>query len=202
TRINEHALPDGFDAKPLALILYVDKDKLSSFGSAKGYPVIATIGNLPAQIRNGGGVGGGRVVGWHPVIEEESEHTGKKFFVDFKSVVWHESTMKILESVRILSEVGSVFKCGDGVERLIFLVLLALSADYEEQCVMCLIRGLRALHPCPKCMVGKDELSDLSHRWRKRTAKDTIDVLNEVVMLELKGDKEALLKEHSLRFAQ
>ncbi|KAL0572513.1 hypothetical protein V5O48_009455 [Marasmius crinis-equi] len=202
TRINEHQLPGGFDAKPLALIFYADKDKLSSFGSAKGYPVIATVGNLPAHIRNGGGIGSGRIVGWHPVIEEEAEHTGKKFFVDFKSVVWHESTSKILESVRILSEVGCVYKCGDGVERLIFLVLLALSADYEEQCVMTLIRGLRALHPCPKCMVGKEELSDLSHRWKKRAAQDTIDVLNEVALLDLKGEKETLLKEYSLRFAQ
>jgi hypothetical protein len=60
--------PEGFDAKPLCLIIYADKSKLSSFGTEKGYPVIATIGNLPSDIRNGHGIGGGRVVGWHPIV--------------------------------------------------------------------------------------------------------------------------------------
>jgi hypothetical protein len=40
---------------------------LSSFGTAKGYPVMARILNLPSKIRNGEGFGGGRVVGWLPI---------------------------------------------------------------------------------------------------------------------------------------
>lgn len=56
------------DGKPLAFILYADKAKLSSFGRAKGYPVIARIANLPVSVRNGEGVGGGRVVGWLPIV--------------------------------------------------------------------------------------------------------------------------------------
>ena len=59
-------LPPG--AKPLLLSLYADKSKLSSFGTKKGYPVIARCANLPVEIRNGKGLGGGRVVGWLPVV--------------------------------------------------------------------------------------------------------------------------------------
>jgi hypothetical protein len=33
-----------------------------------GYPVIARIGNLPADIRNGNGLGGGELVGWLPIV--------------------------------------------------------------------------------------------------------------------------------------
>ena len=33
-----------------------------------GYFVIARIANLPHWIRNGEGVGGGRVVGWIPIV--------------------------------------------------------------------------------------------------------------------------------------
>ncbi len=33
-----------------------------------GYLVIARIGNLPADIRNGTGLGGGELVGWLPIV--------------------------------------------------------------------------------------------------------------------------------------
>ena len=33
-----------------------------------GYPVIAQIGNLPVDIRNGKGLGGGELVGWLPIV--------------------------------------------------------------------------------------------------------------------------------------
>ena len=56
------------DGKPLGLIMYTDKTKLSSFGTAKGYPVMVAICNFHVSIRNGTGIGGGRVVGWLPVV--------------------------------------------------------------------------------------------------------------------------------------
>ncbi|KAG1735009.1 hypothetical protein EDB19DRAFT_1910856 [Suillus lakei] len=46
-------------AKPLIFILYADKTKLSSFGTAKGYPIVARLVNLPTHIRNSQGMGGG-----------------------------------------------------------------------------------------------------------------------------------------------
>lgn len=49
-------------------IIYADKTKLSSFGTAKGYPVMARCGNLIVDIRNGNGLGGGTVVGWIPIV--------------------------------------------------------------------------------------------------------------------------------------
>jgi hypothetical protein len=59
-------LPEG--GKLLALELYADKSKLSSFGTEKGYPIMARILNLPVKIRNGEGIGGARVVGWLPIV--------------------------------------------------------------------------------------------------------------------------------------
>jgi hypothetical protein len=60
-------------ACPIALILYADKAKLSTFSTAKGYPIIARFGNLPANIRNSDGVGGGRVVGWLPIVSSNDK---------------------------------------------------------------------------------------------------------------------------------
>jgi Plavaka transposase len=56
----------------VALELYADKTKLSSFGTQKGYPVMARILNLPVKVRNGDKLGGARVVGWLPVVRLRS----------------------------------------------------------------------------------------------------------------------------------
>ena len=55
-------------SKPFFIILYADKTRLSSFGTEKGYPVLVRCANLPANIRNSTGVGGGRLVGWLPIV--------------------------------------------------------------------------------------------------------------------------------------
>jgi hypothetical protein len=52
----------------LAFILYADKTKLSSFGTAMGYPVYGRIGNFNVSIRNTNGFGGGELVGWLPIV--------------------------------------------------------------------------------------------------------------------------------------
>ena len=58
----------------LCLELYADKTRLSSFGTEKGYPIMARIANLPVGIRNGKGPGGGHIVGWLPVVRTNSPH--------------------------------------------------------------------------------------------------------------------------------
>ena len=144
-------LPPG--AKPLLLSLYADKSKLSSFGTKKGYPVIARCANLPVEIRNGRGLGGGRVVGWLPVvcsyicyglsccslsnnilkIEEDGAEARKPNYVNFKRVVWHDSFRQLLASIHQRSKIGHSIECADGITRHIYPAILILSADYEEQ---------------------------------------------------------------------
>ena len=65
-------IPEG--ARPLCFILYADKAKLSSFGTEMAYPVVARCANLPTEIRNGHGVGGGRVVGWLPNVSSLADN--------------------------------------------------------------------------------------------------------------------------------
>ncbi|KAG1890746.1 uncharacterized protein F5891DRAFT_1131606 [Suillus fuscotomentosus] len=158
------------DAKPLAFILYADKAKLSLFGRAKGYPVVAWCANLPVAIRNGEGLGGGRVVGWLPIVKEDKKHSGKPVYVNFKNAVWHQSFLKILACLAPLSKFGSAVKCWDDIIRILYLIILILSADYEEQSVMALIRGLMGKFPCPICLVPRDKLSKTSNIYPLRTS--------------------------------
>jgi len=66
-------------------------------------------------------------------IEEDGAESGKSGYVNFKRVVWHKSFFKVLESIHKLSKIGFNIKCADGETRLLYLAILMLSADYEEQ---------------------------------------------------------------------
>ncbi|KAL0056873.1 hypothetical protein AAF712_016513 [Marasmius tenuissimus] len=185
--------------KPLCLLIYADKNKLSSFGSAKGYPVIARVLNLPEHIRNSTGPGGGRVVGWLPIVTEDAERTHKTDFVDFKAIVWHESARRIFASIVQYSQSGCSVRCGDDIRRLIYPLIMIDSADYEEQCIMCVIRGLMGLCPCPKCFIPKDELWDLTNVSAPRTAQHAVETHNTVLGLNTKAEQEEHLKQYSMR---
>ncbi|KAH9021110.1 hypothetical protein EDB83DRAFT_2508328 [Lactarius deliciosus] len=189
-------IPEG--ARPLGFVLYADKTKLSSFGTAKGYPVIARCANLPAEIRNGNGVGGGRVVGWLPIVPETSKDTGKTAFVNFKREVWHRAFHSIIKSIVEKSVVGCWLQGSDGTQHQYFPAIIILSADYEEQCIMSLIRGLGGKRPCPICVVPNDKLADISRTWTLRTAARTQELLKEAQSLN-NAESENLLSMHGIR---
>ncbi|KAG1904191.1 uncharacterized protein F5891DRAFT_1126623 [Suillus fuscotomentosus] len=161
-------------AKPLAFILYADKNKLSSFGTQKGYLIIARIANLPIEIWNGVGVAGSRVVGWLPIVNKNQKDSGKASFVNFKNAVWHESFLQLIESAIQHSKTGYWFDCGDLIRRLLWPIILILSADYEEQCIMSLICGLKGKFPCPVCLVPQDMQSIYTEELTLRTTLQNI----------------------------
>ncbi|KAG1908652.1 uncharacterized protein F5891DRAFT_1124360 [Suillus fuscotomentosus] len=187
------------DAKPLAFILYADKSKLSSFGTEKGYPIIARIANPPVHIRNGNtALGGGRVIGWLPIVPEDQKHTKKKSFVDFKNAVWHNSFYQLLQSIELHSKTGYWFECGDQIRHRLWPLILILSGDYEEQCVMALICGVKGKFPCSVCLVPQDEQS-VNRVFVLRTSCNSQQVLCTVSGKHTEKEKEEALKAYSVR---
>ncbi|KAK0475317.1 hypothetical protein EDD18DRAFT_1116093 [Armillaria luteobubalina] len=159
----QSSLPPG--GKPLAYILYADKTRLSSFGTAKGYPVMARIANLPDAICNGKGWGGGTVVGWLPIVEEDPKHKGKPS--------WSMDQFQILESVAEYSYTGYAFTLPHSRETIvIYRFIFILSADYEEHCMMSLICGVRSSCPCPVCLVPDKKLMDITEVYPLRTTEN------------------------------
>lgn len=69
-------------------------------------------------------------------LDDDEEQKGKKDYIDFKRVVWHESFRKLLETVCEHSITGFWVKCGDGITRHLFPMIFISSADYEEQYVI------------------------------------------------------------------
>ncbi|SJL09155.1 uncharacterized protein ARMOST_12531 [Armillaria ostoyae] len=129
----QSALP--VDGKPICYIIYADKTRLSSFGTVQGYPVIVRLGNLPVHIRNGQGVGGGRVIGWLPIVADESKHCNKSYYADFKRAVWHKAFECILSCIEDKSKMGAWVQPpgSDATPWHIFPTIMILSADYKEQ---------------------------------------------------------------------
>ncbi|PCH42571.1 hypothetical protein WOLCODRAFT_71761, partial [Wolfiporia cocos MD-104 SS10] len=168
-------LPPG--ATAFGIIIYADKTRLSSFGTQKGYPVVARVAHLPAEIRNSKGVGGGCVVGWLPIVDNDSAEDGKTSFADFKRVVWHKGFLPFMNNVAQHSRTGYHVKCADEILRWIWIFILILSADYEEQCFMALIHGANGLCPCPICLVPSSQLADVSVEHPLRTSAGSAEYL-------------------------
>ncbi|KAI6154717.1 hypothetical protein BKA82DRAFT_4326366 [Pisolithus tinctorius] len=127
------------DGKVLAFVLYADKAKLLSF-------VVVQIANLPTWICNGEGLGGGHVVGWLLIVKEDKKYSGKKSFANFKNRIWHESFKKILDTISEYSKTG-----------------------YWVRVVMALICGVMSNHPCPVCLIHRDEISKFPEDCEHRT---------------------------------
>ncbi|TFK19099.1 hypothetical protein FA15DRAFT_709284 [Coprinopsis marcescibilis] len=77
-----------------------------------------------------------------------------------------------------------------------FIVILA--SDYEEQCIMAMIRGIRSLFPCPVCMIPAEEQSDLSKLWPLRTMAWMEKVYRETIGMS-KENRNKALKAFGLR---
>ncbi|KAJ6473947.1 hypothetical protein DFH09DRAFT_1293679 [Mycena vulgaris] len=195
----QSGLPDDPAAKPVCFVLYADKSKLSSFGTQKAYAVIARLANLPTTIRNSIQFGGGQLVGHQPVVKDDPQENSKPAFSNFKNIVWHTAFYKLLESLAHASRVGDWTSCGDAILRWLWPRILILAADYEEACVMALIRGLQGLYPCPICFVPWNEQSDLSTEHPLRTGKESEEILENARALRTAAEREELLKDHGLR---
>ncbi|KAK0504193.1 hypothetical protein EDD18DRAFT_1345071 [Armillaria luteobubalina] len=192
------------NGKPICYIIYADKTRLSSFGTVQGYPVIVRLGNLPAHIRNGQGVGGGRVIGWLPIVPEESQHHDKSYYADFKRAVWHKAFEVILSSIKNRSKIGAWVQSSnpDVAPWYLFPTIMILSADYEEQCVMALTRGVQSKFPCNICLVPEGRLLEMEETYNLRTTPWAQDIFKQAKEISNATDRNEFLKKFGLRFIE
>ncbi|KAF9491747.1 hypothetical protein BDN71DRAFT_1484072 [Pleurotus eryngii] len=182
----QSTLPEG--GKPLLLIVYADKTCLSTFGTAKGYPVVARVGNLIINLRNGDGPSGGFMIGWLPVMEEPASETHKRKWKNHKAIVYHRAMEIILQDIINHSHTGFAIICGD-----------VKSADYEEDCIMTLTWGTGSYCPCPICLVPdtKQAIHDVAYPLRTQATMKAVYM--EAMALGTVEEREDLLKKYGLR---
>ncbi|TEB31163.1 hypothetical protein FA13DRAFT_1629677, partial [Coprinellus micaceus] len=178
---------------PFAIIFYADKTKLSSMGTKKGYPVYVCCANLPAHIRHSEEFRGRIMVGWLPIVPEDSDKSGKKF-VDFKRIIWHAAVTKIFEALKKWAESGLFYIDAWGIERLLFPIIFIISSDFEEQCVIAAIRGMGADFPCPVCLIPKDELPGLGKAFPVRTTVEMREVYQRAQSADTLAERNTILQ--------
>lgn len=129
--------------------------------------------------------------------------------------MWHECFIFLLASLHEAATVGEKIKCGDGVTRWLWVIILILSADYEEQYVHSLVRILQALltrvrcmmagtrgpkshFPCPVCLVPREMLKFTTVQHPMRTHSEAEKIVTTRNTRTAK-EHEALLKAKGLR---
>ncbi|KAG8689331.1 hypothetical protein FRC08_010999 [Ceratobasidium sp. 394] len=202
----QSSLPE--DGLPLNIHLYIDKTIASSSGTKKLYPVVARLANLPRDIRNGTGVGGGQVVGLIPVVEDRPKGLPESAFADFKCAVWHQAIGKLLETIQSEARMGHAIKfdqCASlGLEAKtwrLFPSVSIISADYEEQITIACNKGVSCLWPCVRCLTPDDKLHDLSFEAKLREPESLLRLLKQVESLGVTESK-SVLKEQGFRPVQ
>jgi hypothetical protein len=87
-----------------------------------------------------------------------------------KRLIYRGVCETVMASLQHRSHRGEALRFGDGIVRVAHPGVLIESMDFEELAAWLAIRNSRSLHPCPQCLVHKDDLHRLSRSYRLRTA--------------------------------
>ncbi|KAF8516938.1 hypothetical protein BU17DRAFT_67219 [Hysterangium stoloniferum] len=146
----------------LPLHIWLDKGKVSK--TVKLHPALLWAGFLPGDIRNGSGNGGAVLFLMMPVIDcilivedpydpKSQTETQKTAFSFFKRSIYHK--------------------------RVLTTGITIQSVDGEEAVWTCATWGASALHPCPRCLVHKDELTKLTKARMAKSKKKGEEILRD-----------------------
>jgi hypothetical protein len=83
----------------------------------------------------------------------------------------------VMASLEQRSHNGEALRFGDGVTRIAYPGVLIESMDFEELAAWLAIRNSTSLHPCPQCLVHKNDLPRLTKVFRERTTESMSRVL-------------------------
>ncbi|KAJ7775941.1 hypothetical protein DFH07DRAFT_766883 [Mycena maculata] len=98
--------------------------------------------------------------------------------------------------VKMRSHNGEALRFGDGVTRIAYPGVLIESMDFEELAAWLAIRNSTSLHPCPQCLVHKDDLPRLTRAFTERTTESMSRVLAGAPVG--KTDRNKYLKQYGL----
>lgn len=196
----EKGLPHCF----LPLHLWLDKSKVTE--TVKMHLIILCAGFLPSTIRNGLGNGGGILIGYMPIMsfalqwlirhtnsylyqvgnlnensELEDDSVASVEVAQFKQDIYYKVLDIIFASLKKPSHFSEAVKCGDSILRVLFPGFLINTIDCEEAYMACGTHGTKANHPCPQCLISKNELSYLSKSFRPHTSSSMIKLCSQAL---------------------
>ncbi|KAF8495052.1 hypothetical protein BU17DRAFT_72535 [Hysterangium stoloniferum] len=149
----------------LPLHIWLDKGKVST--TVKLHPALLRAGFLPGDIRNGSGNGGAVLFLMMPVVEDPHDpksqtEAQKTAFAFLKRSIYYQVLRIALQPLQHPSLYGEAVTCSNSVQQVLTTGITIQSVDGEEAAWTCATWGALALHPCPQCLVHKDELTKLT----------------------------------------
>ncbi|KAF8523299.1 hypothetical protein BU17DRAFT_63874 [Hysterangium stoloniferum] len=199
----QNKLPSNLDLPHcfLPLHIWLDKGKVST--TTKLHPALLQAGFLPGNIRNGSGNGGAVLFLMMPVVEDPYDpksrtEAQRAAFAFFKRSIYHKVLTIAFKPLQHPSEYGETVTCSDSFQRVLTTGIIIQSVDGEEAASTCATRGASALHPCPRCLVHKDELTKLTKVFPLRTIQTMLDVILEARTARSKKKTEEILRDNGL----
>ncbi|KAJ7202777.1 hypothetical protein GGX14DRAFT_570454 [Mycena pura] len=96
------------------------------------------------------------------------------------------------------SHYGETFRFGDGIYRTPYPGILIESMDFQELACWLAIRSAIANFPCPKCLVPKHRLAELTQPFKHRSPAAMANVVRRARKKGTKKEREVLLRNSGL----
>ncbi|KAJ7817727.1 hypothetical protein B0H13DRAFT_1662465 [Mycena leptocephala] len=174
-RVDDDLPGDGYYPSCfLGLHVWLDKGLVST--KVKMHPILLRGCWINSATRNGSGNGGSALVGFVKMvcdrsIDPRNLNTAARAEYDrLKRLIYRGVCETVMASLQHRSHRGEALRFGDGIVRVAHPGVLIESMDFEELAAWLAIRNSRSLHPCPQCLVHKDDLHCLSRSYPPRTA--------------------------------
>ncbi|KAJ7864479.1 hypothetical protein B0H14DRAFT_2574409 [Mycena olivaceomarginata] len=126
----------------------------------------------------------------HPQLLRRSEYDR------LKRIVYRGVCHLVMASLEQRSHSGEALCFGDGVTRVAYPGVLIESMDFEEMAAWLCLRNSVSLHPCPQCLVHKDDLPRLTATYPDRTSESMSRALERAPVT--KTDRNKHLQQYGL----
>ncbi|KAL1740762.1 hypothetical protein HDZ31DRAFT_46862 [Schizophyllum fasciatum] len=164
------------------------------------YPILVRALFLPDWIRNASGNGGGMLVGY--MLEDPDPGNGSdedEEFAQFVREIYQGVLDLAFASCRVRARDGDIVRCGDGIFRVLHPGLGIGSMDGKEAARFTACKSHNANFPCPKCLVHKSELSDITTTtFKLRTTERMRKVLAKARIAPNATARRKILKDNGL----
>ncbi|KIJ28811.1 hypothetical protein M422DRAFT_269862 [Sphaerobolus stellatus SS14] len=205
----QDSLPHEFGMPHIYLPLHLWLDKSNVAKTVSKHPIILRPGFLSSSIRNGSGNGGGVLIGYMVIVgdpnnntESEDDSLDSVEYAQFKREIYHKVSKRIFRTLRKKSHNGEAVTCGDKITRVVYPGFLIDAVDGEEGYCVCGTRGVKANHPCARCLVFKGDLHRLSKCFTPRTQEVMVSVYNQALEVSTSTAQQTILKNHGLHLVE
>ncbi|KAJ6455887.1 hypothetical protein C8R45DRAFT_1082424 [Mycena sanguinolenta] len=119
-------------------------------------------------------------------------------FAQYKMEVYQKVLAVVFSSLKSRSWSGEPIRCPDGVVRIFHSGIMIDPLDGKEGAYFCACRAAKANFPCPKCLVPKSSLHNITGAFKLRTIPNMKAVVLKANKCKTKTKKADILKGYGL----